>query len=356
MRIGIFDPYLDDGGGGEKYMMTVAEVLAKNNDVCVFWDNSEDFELVKKRFNLELESVSLRKNIFSRKTSLFKRLKESKKYDAIIVLSDGSLPLLRCKLFVHIQRPLEHVALSSFTKIKKKRVSAFFCNSKFTKKYIDKTFQINSLTIYPPVQIQKVNEKKENIVLHVGRFRVVDKTVGVRDFKKQFFMLKAFKEMVDEGLEKWKMIFAVSVLPKDEKDFEEMRDLAKNYPVEFVVNKTNKEIWEWYGKAKIYWHASGFGEDLEKNPEFAEHFGISTVEAMGAGVVPVVIQAGGQTEIVENGKNGFTWETLKELKEKTLRLVESEKLLEKLSDEAKKSSQKFSKEEFEKHINSMVNS
>ena len=49
MRIGVFDPYLDDLGGGEKYMMSVASCLSKKHDVTVFWDRKEDFEVFKKR-------------------------------------------------------------------------------------------------------------------------------------------------------------------------------------------------------------------------------------------------------------------------------------------------------------------
>ena len=59
-----------------------------------------------------------------------------------------------------------------------------------------------------------------------------------------------------------------------------------------------KDILNEYKLAKIYWHASGFGEDLETHPEKAEHFGITTVEAMINGLVPIVIDAGGQKEIV----------------------------------------------------------
>jgi glycosyltransferase involved in cell wall biosynthesis len=35
---------------------------------------------------------------------------------------------------------------------------------------------------------------------------------------------------------------------------------------------------------------------------------------MAAGCVPVVVNKGGQPEIVEHGKNGFVWNTLDELK------------------------------------------
>jgi len=36
-----------------------------------------------------------------------------------------------------------------------------------------------------------------------------------------------------------------------------------------------------------------------------EHFGITTVEAMAAGCVPLVYDSGGQAEIVSSGYNGY---------------------------------------------------
>ena len=43
--------------------------------------------------------------------------------------------------------------------------------------------------------------------------------------------------------------------------------------------------------------------------------------------MPVVIDAGGQKEIVEKGKCGFLWNSINELIEKTSKLMENEKLL-----------------------------
>ena len=74
MRIGIYDPYLDELGGGEKYMMTIAECLAKQQKVSVFWDAVDDINAIKKRFSLSLEDVSVVKNIFSPKVGTWERL------------------------------------------------------------------------------------------------------------------------------------------------------------------------------------------------------------------------------------------------------------------------------------------
>lgn len=362
MRIGIFDPYLDDLGGGEKYMVTIGEILSQNNFVDFFWENKEDLEKIASRFSLDISKINLQKNIFSSRYPSYKRYLDTLKYDAIIVLSDGSIPVvLAKKLFIHFQQPFPAINPSVTNNLKKMKVRAFFCNSYFTKSFIDKEFDINSKVIYPPVDINNKNIKKENIILNVGRFRVKDVTtrvkgneVAIGDYKKQGEMVNAFKDMVKKGLKGWKFVIATSVNEDEKEIFEQFRKTVENYPIEFLVNKTNKELWEIYSKAKIYWHASGIGEDLEKNPEYAEHFGISTVEAMGAGAIPIVINAGGQKEIVENNKNGFLWNNLEELKKITLKLINDPKLLEKLSKEVKNVSERFSKEKFSEEINNLV--
>jgi glycosyltransferase involved in cell wall biosynthesis len=356
MRIGIYDPYFDDLGGGEKYMMTLAECLSKKHEVVLFWDSQKDIDELLRRFSLEVEKVKISKNIFATSVSFLERLRETKKYDVIIVLTDGSIPLsLSKKLFLHIQQPLPGNNLSSWKGlIKQARISGIFYNSQFTKSFNDKLFpKISATVIYPPVYWLQKTMKRENIILHVGRFR--PKNVGVEDFKKQSVMIDAFAQMVDKKIIKnWKFVLATSMKEEDEEKFAKLKEAAKGYPIDLLINKNNSELWDVYNKAKIYWHASGFGEDLEKNPEFAEHFGISTVEAMGAGVVPVVINAGGQKEIVTDGENGFLWNTLTELQEKTKKVMDDEKLWNNLSKNAMEKAKDFSKEKFCEEVTKFI--
>lgn len=356
MRIGIYDPYLDDLGGGEKYMMLMAQSLARDNEVCVFWDNKEDLKNITNRFGIDFSGIKQVPNIFNSRYSLLQRFLMTQKYDAVIVLSDGSIPLLGSRrLFLHIQQPLAHMQTRSFwSKLKLTRVSKFFCNSEYTRLYIGKTIKDKTIVVYPPVVLSPKKVKKENIVLHVGRFRLIDPLTHAGDFKKQHVMIKAFKEMITKGLKGWKFVLAVSVMNKDMQQFKEMKSQAKGFPIEFAVNKTNDSLWELYSKSKIYWHASGYGEDLSLNPEYAEHFGISTVEAMGAGVVPVVINAGGQKEIVQQGVSGLLWNSLDELQEKTQSLMKNTKEWEKLSKNAEKRALDFSYDQFSKNVHNLL--
>lgn len=357
MKIGVYDPYLDDMGGGEKYMLTLAECLADKHEVDLFWDDETALSLAVKRFSIDTSKIRVVRNIFAPSFPKFSRLIKSKEYDCLIVLSDGSIPfVLSKKLFLHIQSPMPHLSpVSLIGWLKMKRVEKVFCNSRFTKSFVDGVFRAESVVIYPPVNTKRKDVKKENIILHVGRFRVKN-VKGMPDYKKQGVMVSTFKEMVNGGFKGYKFILAVSVNDGQMEEFEKMRRSAKGYPIEFLVNRTNEELWEVYNKAKIYWHASGYGEDLEKHPEFAEHFGISTVEAMSAGAVPVVISAGGQKEIVENGVNGYLWESLEELKNATIKLSRDKELFEKLSVEARKVYKKYTKDEFCQKVNTLVSS
>ena len=332
MKIGIFDPYLDDLGGGEKYMMSIAECLSLHHEVAVFWDDTSVKERLEERFSLNLKEVKFIKNIFSAKISTFKRIVESSKFDLIIILSDGSVPLLLSRTFLHIQQPLSNVNLKLSDRIKLKKINGIFCNSEYTKKYIDREFKTNSKILYPPIVLKPKNIKKENVILHVGRFRVQVQDESPKDFKKQFLMVEAFSNFMETyALIDWKLVMCVSVKKEDEEIFKVLKEKAKKYPIEFALNKSNDQLWEYYSKAKIYWHASGFGEDLDKKPELAEHFGISTVEAMGAGVVPVVVNAGGQREIVRNDEDGYLWNSIEELQSQTLNLIRNSNILEKMS-------------------------
>lgn len=357
MKIGIFDPYLDSLSGGEKYILTAVTCLVSlGHEVSIFWDAKAEREIKSKaleKLGIDITKVAFAENIFAKERPLLWRFFESKKYDAIIFLSDGSIPFVASKLFVHFQFPVEWVNVNSFkTKIKFLRMAKIICNSRFTKSFIDKKFGVKSAVIYPPVPLPKtIKQQKENIILHVGRF---GQTHEGKNFKKQDVMINMFKKMVKDGLKDWQFVLVASVREEDEEEFNKLEEQAKGFPIKLIKNPQNSELWQLYAKAKIYWHASGFEEDLQKHPERAEHFGISTVEAMGAGAVPVVIRAGGQREIVDDGENGFLWNTIEECIEETKKLILDDVLREKMAKKAREKASVFSKELFCENLEKII--
>ena len=85
-----------------------------------------------------------------------------------------------------------------------------------------------------------------------------------------------------------------------------------------------------------------------------EHFGISTVEAQAAGVVPVVINKGGQKEIIQDGKNGRLWSTKTQLYEITKNLIKNKSEILRLSKRAVADSKRFSQERFIKEYEKII--
>lgn len=329
MRIGIYDPYLDSMSGGERYMLTAASCLSDKNEVDLFWDDGSILALAHKKLNIDLNKVNIMPNIFSTHYSFINRLKESGKYDLLFILSDGSIPVtLSKKTILHFQHPFEWIkGLDIKTKIKLSRINSFICNSEFTKNFIDKEFNIKSLVIYPPCignseakknMLNYHQKAKKNIIFSVGRYNRLGDGSSMKKFE---IMIDVFKNMVDKGLMRWELVLAISFLDENKKLVEELEKNLKSYPITLIKNCKYEELEKLYNRSKIYWHSAGFGEDLDKHPERAEHFGITIVEAMSFGVVPVVFRGGGLPEIVDDKINGLLWETQEELMDLTKKIM-----------------------------------
>lgn len=351
MRIGIYDPYLNTLGGGEKYILAAAVHLSKKHDVFIFSNDDAFIKKAKERFNFDLSGIKLAENIFSGNTSFLKKFFNTQRFDLILYVSDGSIPFLFSKKNILLfQFPVNWVNGSVLsTKLKLRKIDHVICYSDFVKKFIDKTFSIQSMVLPPPVDILGSRTlEKEKIILSVGRF-----TRAINE-KKQEILINTFKKMADLGLSGWKLVLIGSVLEKDKDFVEKLKEDSKGYPVEILENISFSKLSDYYKKAKIYWHAAGFGEDLEKHPEKAEHFGISTVEAMGRGLVPVVINAGAQSEIVTDEESGFLWDTQEELIKKTKMLIDNKNLWEEMSKNAVKKAGVFNVKRFEDSFNELI--
>lgn len=356
MIIGIYSPYLDTAGGGEKYMLSIAEYLSKNRRVDVFLDRhlqELDINKIKslneKRHNLDLSNVKFIKAPFGEGSIQIQRLVFLKKYDLVIYLTDGSIFYSSAKRSIlHIQSPIiNKKLLQPLNKIKLSSWDMIIYNSEFTKINCQKYWGKEAKVIYPPVNTDQIKPlKKQKIILTVGRF------FGYLKPKRQEEMIQVFKKMVDEGaVEGWSFHLAGGI-EGGEEYFKNLEGVAKGYPIVFHPDVSFKDLNKLYGESSIYWHAAGFGET---DPTKMEHFGITTAEAMAGGCVPVVINKGGQPEIVEGTKSGFLWDSLEELKEQTIKLIGDESLREKMGKSAKLRSRIFNKERFEKEIEKVVN-
>lgn len=355
MRIAFYTPYLDTAGGGEKYILTAAEYLLANHDVDVLLDNhlaSLDLDSIKKRItdlhNLDLSKINFVKAPLGSSSSPVKRALFLRKYDYLIYLTDGSIFYSTAKKnILHIQSPINNINNSPKGKVKLSSWKKIIYNSKFTKTEAEKSWKIPGIVIYPPVSVDQIRPKnKKKQILSVGRF------FGFLKDKKHELLIDAFKKWVDENnLNDWSLHLVGGTTKGDESYLKELRNQAKGTKIFLHPNLPFTDLKKLYGESQIYWHATGFGED---DPTKMEHFGISTVEAMAGGAVPVVVNAGGQKEIVEQGKNGFLWDSIDELLTYTMDLVEDSKLWNKLSKDAVKRSKIFKKQRFEENIKKII--
>lgn len=355
MKIGIYDMYLDAMGGGEKYMLSIASMLSKKNSVDIFWDDKDILIKAKKRFSLDYSNIKLVKNIFLSPLSFFEKKKVMASYHVIIYLSDGSIPFLFAKKnIIHFQFPTPWInGKDLLTKLKLKKINTIVCNSEFTKKYIDQSFGLKSKILYPPCSLVTVKEKKENIILTVGRY---NKLSEHNDFKKIEKMISIFKARILSDNRGWKFVVVITHFESDTSVIEQWKKDLKDLPIQLITNTDYETLQKLYAKSKIYWHAAGYEEDLDKHPERAEHFGIAPVEAMSAGAVPIVINAGGLPEIVDEGKDGLIWNTEDELVQQTKRIIIDDKFREELSQNAISKSKHFSEEAFQKQLFTLIDS
>ena len=204
----------------------------------------------------------------------------------------------------------------------------------------------------PPVQLHPFVSDKRRQILHVGRFF----TGG--HCKRQDIMIDAFRAMIGDGLTGVELHFAGALQPgTDHRAFYmALTEAAKDLPVVFHLNCSNDELMQLYATSRVYWHATGFGTDLSLQPEKAEHFGISVVEAMSAGCIPVVYATGGPAEIVIDHETGFTYETVAELVMITERLLEdgNRHEVEAMAIRASRAAQAFSEQRFDDEARSIV--
>ncbi len=213
--------------------------------------------------------------------------------------------------------------------------------SEFSRQWTARRWRLDTDLMYPPVDVDTSCSVKEPLILSVGRFSTMAHT------KKQFEMMSAFQQL-HRRLPDWRYACVGGLNARDENHeyFDRVRKTAEGYPALVEANLDRARIKELFGHARVFWHATGLGEDPGAHPELAEHFGIATVEAMAAGCVPVVINRGGQANIVEHEKNGFLWNTLDEMLDYTQRLARDATLWTRMSDAARARAAQFSRAQF----------
>lgn len=208
-------------------------------------------------------------------------------------------------------------------------IDLLLCNSEFTMLKVEERWGRKGVVVYPPVDVRFFNPEalseteRDDAVISVGRITPVKNFELVLDVARMLPGLKfVIAGVVADVNYYYKLLGAkpgnVHILPNIRRD------------------RLRRELW----RAKVYLH-----------PMINEHFGISIVEAMAAGCVPVVHNSGGAREAVRGV--GYLYNTPGECASMIERAL---KYWRALKEEAIKRAASFDREIFKNNIKKILDS
>jgi glycosyltransferase involved in cell wall biosynthesis len=361
--VAVFVPGLRAGGGAEKTALVTAESLARAGlAVSCFTDSTVSRAELREHFGLELAGVDLRslptptipdrlprslqdlvrdrahaKAIRSCAPTLFINMKFKSELPGLgahnwyythfphrlRVQSRSPLHTAYLRLVTTVRRALLHRGAARFIDT----YDLTLANSQFTREHVRQRWGVDATVLYPPcadtLATSDRDRDRDRTILNVGRFQADGPNIP---HKRQDVLVDSFARMPDLIADGWSLhlVGAVGSSPADRAYLDHVRELARGLPVTIHENAPHAVLTELHGRACIYWHAQGYGTDGALHPEAQEHFGISTVEAMAAGIVPIVYATAGPAEVVQD-EYDLTWRTPEELAARTRALLDPDR-------------------------------
>jgi|SRR5208282_140168 len=210
-----------------------------------------------------------------------------------------------------------------------KRVRLHIANSEFTRSTIIDRLRadLETIVIYPPVDIQLWSSNPENSelrrgIVSLGRFE---------DWKRHDLQLK-----IARGINSPFRMIGRAIRYNE---IEELRRVkaaaANNRNIEFYVNISQTEAKRILTSSKVFVHTAD-----------SEPFGISIVEAIAAGCIPIVRNNGGASEIVPC--DDLRFDTIVEAQQKVRMALKGE--YDYLARELKEHIQMFDRKEFRRKL------
>ncbi len=382
LSVAVYDLYWSTLGGGEQVDGSIAQALGTDHDVTLLGPVPVDTDATRARLGVDLSACAYRAVTDDREAS-----EASADFDVFVNGTYLSSAANRARVgyyYVHFPRPprtrrerarhrlgvagvkllslppsLPH-RLGEIQAAFDRRVERlefvetyhrFLANSAFTASWTRRLWGVDAEVLHPPVRATVAPGEKRPLILVLGRF--FDPSYG--HSKKQMELLETFAELHWAGrLPGWELAIVGGCDTANREFALAVKRAAVGLPVAVHVNAPGDVVERLLGEASLYWHAAGYGEDEDRHPERFEHFGISVVEAMAAGAVPLVHGRAGPVEIVRPGVDGAHWDTLDELADHTVELVGDDERRATLGSSAVDRAGAFSATRFERAVREAV--
>ncbi len=290
MKIGIIHGFVGGGGGTEKTLYAIIEALIEGGyQVTLYTISKPSVQISGVKI---ISTLPFHLPIFG----LYQRYMESKLIEKandedLIIQASGGLVLPRKKnqkVIIYCHHDFQNETKKDITKYKgawswyykpyyilsQKFVKQmndenilFISNSKFIQDSIKRNFSKDSVVIYPPVELElfQNDSKKESSVITISRYsqeKNLEFAVDVfQDIDVPYTIIGNTKARVNK-------IYYEKIANK-------LQDL-KQSKISLLTNVARSKVVEGLKKSKVYFHAS------------PETFGISIVESIAAGCVPIV--------------------------------------------------------------------
>lgn len=373
MKIAFCHNNFNHFGGGEAVALTMMdELVKKGHEIIVYTHEMPRITDLEKYFGINIDNNIKFINIFRFKICirayyadyfLAKKVSNLEGYDLIIdTSSNGFFPIKNrnAKSICYVHFPMLKKPSHFFWRIYLMPIYSqigysynnydhIIANSNFTKEVLEKSSAKNNIkVINPPTDTLSSNENadvliksKKNIILVVGRF-VPEKKI--------LLAIEQFK-LIHRLHDDYMLCIIGTSSESNNNYYEEIKRRSNGFPI-FIYNKEPRTTLEdLYRSTKIYWHLRGHGESDNR---MFENFGITTVEAMNRGCIPIVINKGGPKEIVDHGKNGFLWNTKDELVKYTSLVIKEYDKFETMARAAIKKSELYSESVFKHKTNKLI--
>lgn len=353
MQIGIIHPFFDVTGGAEQTTLALIDKLKTTDNLVTLYTVEPPFIAETGNFKMHITKKKKFPSLwrYQRMLEIKKLFHESQRNDLILVMGGGLLlertSVKRVLVYCHstfleennfAQRKFGGMKGIYYKILQKNIRNSLSCihdrnvelisNSEYTRKEISKQFGKDSSIVYPPVNINRFlkffDSAKQKNVITISRYSPEKK-------------LDEAVEIAREGR------FAYTIVGNAKYDsqlklFEAIKSQQGGSDIKFYCNIPHTEMEKLLVSSKVYFHTS------------KETFGISVVESIAAGCIPIVPDNSAHKETVPFDQLRFDG---KEDAIKKLQDAISGKY-DHLRDNLKNHIQQFSFENFQKNMSGCI--